>query len=122
MKKSAKTIRIENLKNANKEIKTLSGVVKIIRSFWADYKGAFAFVKMDYKTFTFENVRDIAQKDEQGRIYEIRKVAQKDKQGNKVKDEKGRIKYDLVNKEVKVWTPTTLYYVLAQSNGNEEYR
>jgi hypothetical protein len=122
MKKSAKSIRIETLKNANKETRTLSGAIKIVRSFWSDYKDAFTFVNASYKTFTFERVLDFAQKDGQGRIYETRKVAQKDKDGNKIKDGQGRVKYDLVNKEVKVWTPTTLYYVLAQSNNIEEYR
>lgn len=122
IKKSEKTIRVEQLKNANKEVKSLSGVIKLVREFWgAGYKGAYAFAGISHKEFTFETIKGLLQADENGVIYEIRKVVELNENGEKVKVGRNN-KYNLVNKEVKVWTPTTLYYVLAQTCGLEEYR
>lgn len=120
--KNAKTIRVESLRNANKEVKSLSGVIKLVKEFWsAGYKDAYAFANISHEDFTFDTIKEKMQKDENGVIYETRKVAVLDAAGNKVK--KGRFnQYNLVNKAVKVWTPATLYFVLAQSFGLEEYR
>lgn len=122
IKKSEKTIRVEQLKKANKEVKTLSGVIKLVREFWgAGYKDAFAFARISHKEFTFETMKGLLQADENGVIYETRKVVELDENGEKVKVGRNN-KYNLVNKEVKVWTPTTLYYVLAQTCDLKEYR
>lgn len=112
-----KNISLSGLKNANKETKTLSGAVKIIKSFWKDgYKDAFESFGYTYKTIEVPELLKVLRKDTEGKCIIRRKVAIKDESGNFVLNKAGERTYKEEDKVIKVWTPTTLYTALKQSS------
>lgn len=126
--KSERVNAVNNLKNANKEVKSLSGVIKLLQKFWSNgYKEAFAFVGVTYKDLDFKVISAMCQKDEEGQIYLTSKKHKTNKAGQKVftptlitsGKNKGRIKdvavYEDVHKVITSWSATTLFKVLEQS-------
>lgn len=106
---------VNNLRNANKESKSISGCIKIISKLWGSgYNEAFAYFGITFKQLNIA-LLDMCQKDEQGNVYLISRKARKDEQGNNVLNEKGKKVYDTYNKVVTTWTPATLWKVLEQS-------
>lgn len=119
---------IENLKNANKEVKSLSGVIKLIQKFWSNgYKEAFTFVGVTYKDLDYKVISAMCQKNKDSQIYLTSKKHKTNKAGQKVftptlttsGKNKGRIKdvavYEDVHKVITSWSATTLFKVLEQS-------
>lgn len=119
---------VNNLKNANKEVKSLSGVIKLLQKFWSNgYKEAFAFVGVTYKDLDFKVISAMCQKDEDSQIYLTSKKHKTNKAGQKVYTpvlitsgkNKGIIKdiavYEDVHKVITSWSATTLFKVLEQS-------
>lgn len=106
---------ISNLRNANKESKSISGCIKIIAKLWGNgYSEAFTYFGVTYKELTI-SLLDKCQKDAQGNVYIVIRKARKDEQGNNILDEKGKKVYDEYNKVVTTWTPATLWKALEQS-------
>lgn len=106
---------VSNLRNANKESKSISGCIKIIAKLWGSgYKDAFTYFGVTFKQLNID-LLDQCQKDEQGHVYIVSRKARKDEQGNNVLNEKGKKVYDTYNKVVTTWTPATLWKVLEQS-------
>jgi hypothetical protein len=106
---------VNNLRNANKESKSISGCIKIIAKLWGSgYNEAFSYFGITFKQLDIA-LLDKCQKDEQGNVYIVSRKARKDEQGNNVLNEKGKKEYDTYNKVVTTWTPATLWKVLEQS-------
>jgi len=119
---------IENLRNANKEVKSLSGVIKLIQKFWSDgYREAFSYVGITYKDLNFDTIKNICQKDEDGKIYLICRKQETTEGGEKIYHhelitkgaKKGQSKLIPTmieyNKIITSWSATTLFKVLEQS-------
>lgn len=126
--KSERVNAIQSLRDANKEVKSLSGVIKLVGKFWSDgYKESFAYVGVTYKDLDFKVISNLCQKDEEGKIYLTLNRAKKDENGNKVTEKvkikggknKGKTKEVVImeeyNKVITSWSATTLFKVLEQS-------
>ena len=126
--KSERVNAIENLRNANKEVKSLSGVIKLLQKFWSNgYKEAFTFVGVTYKDLDYKVISAMCQKNKDSQIYLTSKKHKTNKAGQKVYTptlatsgkNKGRIKdiavYEDVHKVITSWSATTLFKVLEQS-------
>lgn len=126
--KSERVNAVNNLKNANKEVKTLSGVIKLLQKFWSNgYKDAFSYVGISYKDLDFKVISEICQKDEDGKIYLTCRRAVKNEEGEKVTEQieikggknKGKtkevVKMEEYSKVITSWSATALFKVLEQS-------
>lgn len=126
--KSERVNAINSLRDANKEVKSLSGVIKLVQKFWSNgYKDAFGYLGISYKELDFNVILAMCQKDEDNQIYLTSKKHKTNKAGQKVYTptlgtsgkNKGRIKdvavYEEYNKVVTTWSATTLFKVLEQS-------
>lgn len=108
------------LRDANKEVKTLSGAIKIAKNFWsAGYKKAFSEIGLSFNDMTFEVIKPLLQTNEEGEIFVTRKVAKKDEAGNIVTKADGTKEYELADKVVKAWTVNTLFLCLEQSKAKQ---
>lgn len=104
------------LRDANKEMKSLSGVLKIVKAGWsAGYKQAFAEIGITFDMLDYKKLEPIMQRDKSGVIYTVENVRIKDADGNYVKDEKGHYKKEQQNVPVKLWTANKLFDCLKQS-------
>lgn len=116
MKTKKQNNQVTNLRNANKEIKSLSGVIKLVKTFWSvGYKEAFTPFGVTYKT-ELKDITALCQKDSENNIYIVARRAKKDNEGNIIFDKEGKKVMEQYNKIVTNWSATTLYKVLEQSN------
>lgn len=54
---NSKVSALKSIREANKETKSLSGVIKTIRAFWKDgYKEAFEYIGLSYQDIEFKNI------------------------------------------------------------------
>lgn len=126
--KNERVNAIQSLRDANKEVKSLSGVIKLLQKFWSNgYKDAFGYLGISYKDLDFKVISAICQKNEDSQIYLTSKKHKTNKAGQKVYTptlitsgkNKGRIKdvavYEDVHKVITTWSATTLFKVLEQS-------
>lgn len=117
--KKAKSAKA-NLRDANKEVKSLSGVIKIVATFWSKgYKEAFADFGIKFADLNLPTIKPMLQTNEQGEIFVMRKVDKKDEQGEAMKDEQGKRIKEEKAKVVTVWTVNTLFDVLDQTRENK---
>lgn len=100
---NSKMSALKSIREANKETKSLSGVIKTIRAFWKDgYKEAFEYIGLTYQDIEFKNIVSLwAQsywnEDNTKMLYPV-KVAKKDENGNFVLNN-GKKVYEKVMKE-----------------------
>ena len=126
--KSERVNAVNNLKNANKEVKSLSGVIKLLQKFWSKgYKDAFGYLGVSYKDLDYKVISAMCQKNKDSQIYLTSKKHKTNKAGQKVYTptlitsgkNKGGIKdvavYEDVHKVITSWSATTLFKVLEQS-------
>lgn len=126
--KSERVNAVNNLKNANKEVKTLSGVIKLLQKFWSNgYKEAFSYVGVTYKDLDFKVISNLCQKDSDGKIYLVCRKQETTPNGEKVYhhelitrgEKKGHSKLVPTmidyNKVITSWSAITLFKVLEQS-------
>lgn len=114
--KSAKSA----LRDANKEVKTLSGAIKIAKNFWsAGYKKAFAEFDLKFDDMKFEVIKPLLQANEAGEIFVTRKVAKKNEAGDIVLKADGTKEYEFVDKVVKAWSVNVLFTCLEQSKAKK---
>lgn len=119
---------IASLREANKEVKSLSGVIKLLQKFWSNgYKDAFTYVGVTYKDLDFKVISAMCQKNEDGKIYLICRKQETTVNGEKVYhheliargEKKGHSKLVPTmidyNKVITSWSATTLFKVLEQS-------
>lgn len=117
--KSVKTSR-SYLRDANKEMKSISGVLKIIKAGWsAGYKQAFSEYGIKYEMLDVPTIIALLQKNEQGEVFVMRRTAKKNEQGEVILNDEGKRVYEEVVKVVTVWSATMLWTVLDQTRGNE---
>lgn len=127
-KTSERVNAIQSLRDANKEVKSLSGVIKLLQKFWSNgYKEAFSYLGVSYKDLDFKVISNLCQKNEDSQIYITSKKHKTNKAGQKVYTptlitsgkNKGKIKdvavYEDTQKVVTSWSATTLFKVLEQS-------
>lgn len=126
--KNERVNAIASLREANKEVKSLSGVIKLLQKFWASgYKDAFAYLGVSYKDLDFKAISEMCQKDSDGKIYLTCKKQETTVNGEKVYHhelitkgvKKGQSKLIPTmieyNKIITSWSATTLFKVLEQS-------
>jgi hypothetical protein len=126
--KSERVNAIQSLREANKEVKSLSGVIKLLQKFWSNgYKEAFAYVGVTYKELEFKTISEICQKDEEGKIYLTCRKQETTENGEKIyhhelitkgaKKGQSKLVPTMIeyNKVVTSWSATTLFKVLEQS-------
>lgn len=125
--KSAKTIAIANLVAANKETRTLSGVIKLVAKFWQNgYRDAFNFVginKLDELSFDLITKELHTSCYIDGKAAKWVKVAKKDGKGNFImikKNGKECKDYEKVHKVIDKWTPRILFDLLLESKTAKE--
>jgi hypothetical protein len=113
-----KNVSFESLKNANKQVKTISGVCKIIRAFWADgYKKAFTDYDLQYDDFKdVPKILSRLQKNDAGDVYIVARRATKNENGEVITDKDGKKVMESYDKVITTWSATTLYNVLKQTN------
>ena len=122
--KSERIIAVENLRDANKEVKSISGVCKIIQKFWgAGYNKAFKYFDMQKNDFTPELLDRITKKLKvDGVVCKVVKKFVKDDKGTFVKDANGKRQYTYELKPVTTWSVTTLWTILDQSTRIDEFK
>lgn len=70
------------LRDANKEMRSISGVLKIVKAGWsAGYKQAFAEYKITFEMLDVPTILAMCQKNEQGEVFITKRTAQKDEKG-----------------------------------------
>lgn len=130
MKKSVKTTAIENLKSANKEVKSISGVCKIVAQFWNEgYSAAFAEVGItNKKQLTPALLKEIPAEfiNEEGTVCRFVKVNVLDEEGNTIANKvlkNGKVQYlkEWKLRPIKTWSANILFELLWQVNHVEEY-
>lgn len=100
---NSKMSALKSIREANKEIKSLSGVIKTIRAFWKDgYKEAFEYIGLTYQDIEFKNIVTLWAKsywnEDNTKMLYPAKVAKKDENGNFVLNN-GKKVYERVMKE-----------------------
>lgn len=126
--KSERVNAIQSLRDANKEVKSLSGVIKVIQKFWSNgYREAFSYVGVTYKDLDYKVISAMCQKNEEGKIYLICRKQEVTDGGEKIYhhelitrgEKKGQSKLVPTmieyNKVITSWSATTLFKVLEQS-------
>ena len=119
---------IQSLRDANKEVKSLSGVIKLLQKFWTNgYKEAFSYLGISYKDLDFKVISNMCQKDSDGKIYLTCKKQETTEGGEKIyhheliskgaKKGQSKLVPTMIeyNKVVTSWSATTLFKVLEQS-------
>lgn len=122
--KSERVIAVENLRDANKEVKSISGVCKIIQKFWGTgYNKAFKYFNMQKSDFTPELLDRVTEKMRvDGVVCKIVKKFIKDDKDVFVKDANGKRQYTYELKPITAWSVTTLWTILDQSNRIDEFK
>ena len=122
--KSERSIAIENLRDANKEVKSISGACKIVQNFWnAGYNKAFKYLGLQKSDFTPKLLPLVNEKMMiNGVVCKIVKKFVKNESGEFVKDESGKRLYTYELKPVTVWSVTTLWTILDQSSRIDEFK
>ena len=119
---------IQSLRDANKEVKSLSGVIKLLQKFWSNgYKDAFAYLGVSFKDLDFKVISEMCQKDSDGKIYLTCKKQETTEGGEKIyhheliskgaKKGQSKLVPTMIeyNKVVTSWSAITLFKVLEQS-------
>lgn len=130
--KSERVNAIATLRDANKEVKSLSGVIKLLQKFWSNgYKDAFRYLGISYKDLDFKVISAMCQKDEDGKIYLVCRKQETTEGGEKVfhheiitkgaKKGQSKLAPTMIeyNKVITSWSATTLFKVLEQSKNNK---
>lgn len=119
MKTNAKNAK-QFLRDANKEMRSISGVLKIVKAGWsAGYKQAFAEYGVTYDMLDVPTILARCQKNEQGEVFITKRSAKKDERGEFILNKDGKREYEQVAKVVVTWSATTLWNVLDQTRGEK---
>ena len=114
---TSKAIRMQNLRNADQESKTLSGTIKVIKTFWkSGYKDAFAGLVSAADIMQVNAPAIIAKclKDDKGQACTHSRKAEKNPDGSLLLDSNGKRVYVDVYTPVTKWTPRKLLLSIMQ--------
>lgn len=100
---NSKATALKSIREANKEVKTLSGVIKTIRAFWNEgYKEAFQYIGVSYKEIDLTTIikmwADSYWSEDKTRMTYPTKVAKKNEKGEYIL-KNGKKVYEKVMKE-----------------------
>ena len=114
-----KAIRMQNLRNADQESKTLSGTIKVVKTFWrSGYKDAFAGLvsAADIMQVNAPVILEKCLKDAEGNACTRGRKAEKNPDKSFVLDSNGKRVYVDVYTPVTKWTPRKLLLSLIQES------
>ena len=114
---TSKAIRMQNLRNADQESKTLSGTIKVIKTFWkSGYKEAFSGLvsAADIMSVNVPSIIAKCLKDAAGNACTHRRKAEKNPDGSLLLDSNGKRVYVDVYTPIAKWTPRKLLLSLIQ--------
>ena len=112
-----KAIRMQNLRNADQESKTLSGTIKVVKTFWkSGYKEAFSGLvsAADIMGVNAPAILEKCLKDSEGNACTHARKAEKNPDGSLLLDSNGKRVYVDVYTPVTKWTPRKLLLSLIQ--------
>ena len=113
----SKSVRMANLRNADQERKTLSGTIKMVKTFWkSGYKEAFAGLVSAADIMGVNAPAIIAKclKDSDGNACTHSRKAEKNPDGSLLLDSNGKRIYVDVYTPIVKWTPRKLLLSLMQ--------
>lgn len=114
---TSKAIRMSNLRNADQESKTLSGTIKVVKTFWKNgYKEAFAGLVSAADVMSINAPAILAKclKDDNGQACTHCRKAEKNPDGSLLLDSNGKRVYVDVYTPVTKWTPRKLLLSILQ--------
>ena len=113
----SKSVRMQNLRNADQESKTLSGTIKVVKTFWKNgYKEAFSGLvsAADVMSINVPVILAKCLKDADGQACTHTRRAEKNPDGSLLLDSNGKRVYVDVYTPVTKWTPRKLLVSLMQ--------
>ena len=113
----SKSVRMQNLRNADQESKSLCGAIKVVKTFWkSGYKEAFAGLvsAADIMQVNAPSILEKCLKDAEGNACTHRMKAEKNPDGSFLLDSNGKRVYVDVYTPVTKWTPRKLLLSLMQ--------
>lgn len=114
---ASKAIRMQNLRNADQESKTLSGTIKVVKTFWKNgYKEAFAGLVSAADVMSINAPAILAKclKDEKGQACTHIRKAERNPDKSFLLDSNGKRVYVDVYTPIIKWTPRKLLQSLMQ--------
>lgn len=113
----SKSVRMANLRSADQETKTLSGTIKVIKTFWkSGYKEAFAGLvsAADIMSVNAPAILEKCLKDDKGQACTHGRKAERNPDKSFLLDSNGKRVYVDVYTPVTKWTPRKLLLSLIQ--------
>ena len=113
----SKSVRMSSLRNADQESRTLSGTIKVVKTFWkSGYKEAFAGLvsASDVMSVNAPAILEKCLKDDKGQACTHSRKAEKNPDGSLLLDSNGKRVYVDVYTPVTKWTPRKLLLSLMQ--------
>ena len=113
----SKSVRMASLRNADQESKTLSGTIKVVKTFWqSGYKEAFSGLvsAADVMSVNAPAILEKCLKDDNGQACTHARKAEKNPDGSLLLDSNGKRVYVDVYTPVTKWTPRKLLLSLIQ--------
>ena len=113
----SKSVRMASLRNADQESKTLSGTIKVVKTFWrSGYKEAFAGLVSAADIMGVNAPAILAKciKDDKGQACTHSRRAEKNPDGSLLLDSNGKRVYVDVYTPIVKWTPRKLLLSLIQ--------
>ena len=113
----SKSVRMANLRNADQESKTLSGTIKVVKTFWkSGYKEAFAGLVSAADVMGVNAPAILAKclKDDKGQACTHSRRAEKNTDGTLLLDSNGKRIYVDVYTPIVKWTPRKLLQSILQ--------
>ena len=113
----SKSVRMANLRNADQESKTLSGTIKVVKTFWKNgYKEAFSGLvsAADIMAINVPAILEKCLKDAEGQACTHSRKAEKNPDKSFLLDSNGKRIYADVYTPITKWTPRRLLLSLIQ--------
>ena len=113
----SKSVRMASLRNADQESKTLSGTIKVVKTFWqSGYKEAFAGLvsAADIMGVNAPAILEKCLKDDKGQACTHSRRAEKNPDGSLLLDSNGKRIYVDVYTPIVKWTPRKLLLSIIQ--------
>ena len=115
----SKSVRMANLRNADQESKTLSGTIKVVKTFWkSGYKEAFSGLVSAADVMAINAPAILAKclKDDKGQACTHTSKAEKNPDGSLLLDSNGKRVYVDVYTPIVKWTPRKLLQSIIQES------